>query len=251
MGLRGSIGFLLVVAIAFAISSYTFYHLTDYDQGKSFFSETIKDKILEESTAQDIKKAEEDTKNKCVGKGSVEIDITKEPLTINCSQLYTNTFETVLANSIYDHIYYKRYNCKFFDCFESTGTFSALIAQQNHKRYWVYYLYLLAIIAILAVLLFFVSEDWIEKTSSFGYVLLISGLGALPYIVTQMIFSQTSQFFKDVFYAQLIMLFIGVGLLVLKSILVKNKRQTIEDKWEQLHEKSKEENKDVKDNSKE
>jgi len=224
MALRGFIGFLLVLAIAFSFSSYMFFYLTEHDAGQQFFSKMIADRIEKEASAEDFAQAERYVRFECKDKGVAYLNITAEPLKINCTQMDKVPFNILLGNAIYDKIYYKSYDCGLIDCFFSTQNIPALIAGQSHDRYWSYYLYLLAIDIVLAILLFFVSEGWTKKASSFGYVLLVSGLGAFPFFVTQKLFNANMQFMNNIIYAQIIMLAIGIVLLVV-SIIIKSKRK--------------------------
>ena len=219
MALRGVIGFLLVLAIAFTFSSYMFYNLTIHDTGQQFFGKMLGDKIEQESSGEKLNQTEREVRFDCKEKGKATVEATKETLDIDCSKMDRIPFKILLANSIYDNIYYRKYDCKVFDCLGSTEKISGLIAQQNHMRYLVYYWYLLAIDIILAVLLFFVSPSWLKKASAFGYVLLISGLGALPFFVTQRIFSAGMAFMNNILYAQIIMFAVGVVLLVIAMIM--------------------------------
>ncbi len=218
MALRGVIGFLLVASIALTFSAYMFHNITVHDTGQKFFSKMLSDKISEEISSDDLNKTERNVRFQCKETGSATINATKEPLKIDCSKMDKIPFKELFANSIYDSIYYREYDCKVLDCFGSTDKISALISQQNHMAYLFYYWYLLAIDIILAVLLFFVSSSWLKKASGFGYVLLISGLGALPFFVTQKVFGAEMAFMNNMLYAQIVMLIIGIVLLVLDTV---------------------------------
>ena len=219
MGLRGFLGFLLVVAIAFTFGSYMFFNFTDHDTGQKVFSKMISDRISKEVSAQDLSDAEKDVAGQCQDKEFLYLNLTNDTLKVNCSQVGNLPFKAVFANAVYDNIYYKSYDCSFLDCLESSKKLPALIASQTHQKYWIYYLYLLCADVILAVLLFAVSSGWHRKANSFGYVFLISGLGALPFYVTQMIFGAQMEFMNKIFYFEIIMFILGVILLVWGSVL--------------------------------
>ena len=240
MALRGFIGFLLVLAIGLTFSSYMFFYLTEHDAGQQFFSGTIGDRIEKEASAQDFAKAESYIRSECKNKGIAYINITREPLRINCSQIDVIPFNNVLGNAVYDTIFYKSFDCGLIDCFFNTQNIPALISAQSHDRYWIYYLYLLAIDIVLAILLFFVSEGWAKKASSFGYVLLISGLGVFPFFVTQKIFNANAQFMNNLLYTQIIMLLVGIALLIV-SIIIKSSRKKRHGKEEDEEDEDEEE----------
>ena len=240
MALRGFIGFLLVLAIAFSFSAYMFFNLTEHDNGQQFFSKMIEDRISQEASAEDLAKTERDVRFDCKERGVAYINGTNESLKIDCTQVDKVPFNTLFANSIYDQIYYKKYDCKIFDCFGNKDNIPALIAEQSHSRYWVYYLYLIAIDIVLAILLFFVSDGWYKKANAFGYALLISGLGAFPFFVTQKIFNADMPFMYSLLKIQIAMLVAGIVLLVL-GIIIKSGRK--KGKYEEVGEEEEDEEK--------
>lgn len=228
MGLRGLIGFLLVLSIALTFSAYMFENLTVHDTGQKFFSKMISEKLSEESSQADLNATERNVRFQCKEKGVAYLNTSKDSIQIDCSKMDKIPFNELLANAFYEKIYYKEYDCKVVDCLGSTQNIPALIAGQNHMRYKFYYWYLLAIDIILAVLLFFVSSTWLKRASAFGYVLLISGLGALPFFVTQKIFGTDMAFMNNILYVQIALLIVGILLLVL-GIIFKPKNKEAED----------------------
>lgn len=218
MGLRGIIGFLLVLSIALTFSCYMFENLTVHDTGQKFFSKMISEKLSAETSQEDLGSTERNVRFQCKENGVAYLNTSKEKLQLDCAKMDKIPFNELLANAFYENIYYKDYGCKVLDCFTSTQKIPGLIAGQNHMRYKFYVWYLLAIDVILAVLLFFVCSTWLKRASYFGYVLLISGLGALPFFVTQKIFGAEMAFMNNILYAQLVLLGIGILLLVLNMI---------------------------------
>ena len=225
MALRGFIGFLLFLAIGLTFSSYIFFNLTDHAMGQQFFSKSISDRISEQATPDDFLAAEKDVNFSCKEKGYAYLNITDAQLKLNCPDIGRLPFKEIVSNAIYDNIYYKKYDCSFFDCF-NTKDISSLISQQVHSKYRIYYLYLMAIDVILAILLFFVSSSWYKRANAFGYILLISGVLAPLLFITETIFQANMDFMKNVLYVQLGMFAVGVILLVL-AMIFKPKEESI------------------------
>ncbi len=224
MALRGLVGFLLVLAIALSFGNYIFLNFTDYDTGKQFFPGMIAEQVEKESSEDSLRRAETYVRRECEDKESVELNITREPLDIDCSQVDEISFRALLSNSIYDAIYYKEYDCGFFSCFAETETFPALIARQSREKYRTYHWFLIITDIILAVLLFLVSEGWVRKASAFGYVFLISGIGILPSVAIQEIFTSAG-FFRNLVYIQVAMLVLGIALLALAVIFNRKQKE--------------------------
>jgi len=214
MALRGFLGFLLVLAIGLTMSSYVFFNMTEHDKGQQFLSKSISDSISQQAKQEDFLAAEKNVNFSCKETGTAYLNITNSRLKMNCSDVGKLPFKTMVANAIYNDIYYKSYGCGFFNCFTSTENFPALMAQQTHQKYWIYYLYLLCADVILAIILFAVSSGWHRKANVFGYVFLISGIGALPFYVTEKIFGTMADFMNKVFYVQIALFVLGVVLLI-------------------------------------
>lgn len=222
MGLRGLVGFLLVVAIALAFGAFMFYNFTEYSTGKEVFSGLIEERIVQETSEDDLVKAEQSVKKQCGTKEFAELKLSRNILEIECSQLAEKPFLAAVSGAIYDQqIYYRKYDCKSFGCLLEQETFPAVIAEQSHAGYRTYYLALFAISIVLAVLLFLISSGWHRKAISFGYVFLISGLGAVPFLFTRQVFGVPLLFMQKAVYLQLAMLIIGIILLVAAATIPK------------------------------
>ena len=229
MALRGFVAFLLVLFIALSFTNYMFLELTEHDTGKQIFSELIAERLEEQMTDEDLLETEAYVENRCKEQQTVSLELTRNPIEIRCEDTEDVPFKIALAGAIYDQeIYYKDYDCNLFDCLWEQETFPAMLSAQAREKYEDYMKYLVIIIIILAVLLFFVSEGWTEKAGSFGYVCLISGLGAIPLLFTQRMFSQALESIKISFYIQIVLLIAGIALLLLASELKKRRKKKLE-----------------------
>jgi hypothetical protein len=83
------------------------------------------------------------------------------------------------TDNLIEEIYYKQYDCKYWDCVKKTNDFLVLISEKSHS-YWQgkFYIFLLTSIALF-VLMFLVSN---RKSNAFIFSGVLTIISSLPFI---------------------------------------------------------------------
>lgn len=181
----------------------------------------------------------DEVRDYCVNNTEYKFDYNEISINISCASIDLDNPESIIKETFNDVVYdtyYKKYDCKFFDCFQKTGTPLFLVSEQA-RDYWQSKFYVSIIIALILILLIFLAAE--EKRNVpliVGLILSLSALcllklGDLLYLVAGEFSTMVKIFLSSTQNVFLFSLIMGIILIitgiVLKILNRKNKDNQI------------------------
>jgi hypothetical protein len=226
-GIVTIISFLLLCSFFFLNTSLTLTRSLEYDVVHGEIAKTVNDLIVSSSLQDKFLSFKQGTDSFCLNNSEYVFSSVGHAFVINCS-LLDSSFEEIIDSNVErmtQDIYYKEYDCGFFDCISKTHSPEFLVSKHT-RDYWnsKFYLALVLSLILIGVLLFFVENRYNLPIWS-GIVLIIS---SLPFMKIDWFIGLFSKLpildFMNVFISQgysvfLTMFPIGIALIVLGVIL--------------------------------
>lgn len=187
MGILRSVGkfigeFFFVFGLSLAIIMLTVTEVTDYNNLKPIVVSAVSEQITKQFDTQNISLFYSQISNQCSGKESIEIPISVAGnVALKCSDVKASKPEEMgglIANSLFDGIYYKKYDCEFIQCYQQLEPqdrimlFASSTANLFFKKVLIY-LWIGA--AASGILLLLSSRGW-EIPKNFGKSLMVVGI---------------------------------------------------------------------------
>lgn len=248
--LKVLISILLIASLILFVLTFSLSKTISYEKLKPVVSEAIKETIMENITDENeieeirtelIKNCTNEDINKEV---EIEVPIGKdvEKVTMKCSEIKISTPQQtidIFANSLFDKIYYKEYNCALVDCLKNPPAsikgnepiiFISNMASKEFKKY-ANYLFIIAIILILLIIVLSVPKYGALTTLGIDFL-----IASLPFFIFKFVLTKISlpeviagiikQFFNFVSICFLVIMIIGAILLVagIFSVLYKKRK---------------------------
>lgn len=204
---------IFILSLISAISVGSLSQFTEYEKIKPLFVELLQVQmesqipITEISGIQipegveTVEVAESDVlyqllSDACEGRDSADIPLGEaeaggfggvSTITINCTEFReleeqnitaTKYLTTLVAESIFDSFYYRKYDCGFLECIRK-GDILVIMSAKGNEFFNNIKLTLWLGAAIGAVMIFVFSEGWPERLKSFGWPMTLTGLSYL------------------------------------------------------------------------
>lgn len=227
--------FLFLLFLGLALFAYMESEASKAENLKSLFVPMIAEGISGNVTSEQLSLAHKAYLQNCTGKDSITIPMEPQAVTINCNELQNSNaeqFPTLIAESLFDSMYYKDYGCDFITCLQTLPKeqkFMVILSSTAQKFYEsiIFPMILLTVFAAIGILTF--AKDLSDKLKSLGWPILITGIGffVLPLLFKNMpqtaapLVENLNIVAKPVFTALTI---IGV-LLVVAGYFVKGKKK--------------------------
>lgn len=171
--------FLTLLIFVLAISSFT-----AYDNLKPVVTDVIKQQIT--TTPEELNKTYEALSFYCKTSGNETIFVPLQSnytqfLELKCSDVLKITFAQVpelIANTTFDNLYFKKYNCSFIRCIQLPGEekFLFIMSEQANKFLQKTIVYFGVLTVLSALALFVTTETWAGKFKAVGLILFFLGI---------------------------------------------------------------------------
>jgi hypothetical protein len=212
--------------LSLAVTSYALAGFTNYGTEKSTFVDVISGDFSERFFGNgDTEELRDALLFQCKSKSSVDLPVQSQTITLKCSEIKSNpNILAVMANALFDKVYYKKYDCNFFSCVSeelskgvSAETVFLFVGQKAHE----FYNWLLAAAAVLTITFVFVMRKF-EQTLAIrlkllGWPFLLTGISYL-YVFFRGQAGGLSKFTDPLFDLlspiYLVFLIAGIGLLI-------------------------------------
>jgi hypothetical protein len=164
--------FLSVLIFMLAISNFTSCNTL-----KPIFTDLIKQQLNE--TPEQLNSTYSILSSHCQTSGNETIYV--ESFKLNCSEIFSTTPEKlpeVIGNQTFDEIYFRRYNCSFFNCIQLPGQekFFYLMGRDANIFFNESIIYLALATVISAFILIAASETWSGRFKAIGISLVFIGV---------------------------------------------------------------------------
>ena len=108
--------FLFGIFLSLAVTSYALAGFTNYSVERSAFVNIISGDFSERFFGNgDTEELRDALLFQCKSKSSVDLPVQSQTITLKCSEIKSNPhILAVMANALFDKVYYKKYDCNFF-----------------------------------------------------------------------------------------------------------------------------------------
>lgn len=195
MGILRSIGkfvgeFFFVLCLSTLILLLTIVEVTDYGNLKPMVATIINQQVAKQMDAQTISLLHAQILSQCSDRETVEMPMGEwGNATLKCSDVNGSKPEelgSLIASSMFEKIYYKKYDCEFIQCYKKSGLqekailFASSTANQFFKKYLIY---LWIGTALFGLIILVSSRGW-EIPKNFGKSLIVIGI---PFILIKLL----------------------------------------------------------------
>jgi hypothetical protein len=169
--------FLSLLIIVFALANFT-----SYENLKPVFLNIAKQQI--NMTPQQLNSTYTTLMQLCKISGNETLYV--ESLEIKCSDIFSSTPENLpelIGSSTFEKIYFKKYDCQFFQCISLPGQdkFLFLLSEQANTFFKKSIIYLELIVVLSAVILIASIETWSGRFKALGLSLIF--VGAADFVI--------------------------------------------------------------------
>ncbi len=177
--------FLFGVFLSLAMTSYALAGFTNYDVAQPAFVSIISGDFSERFFGNgDTEELREALLFQCKSKSSVELPVQSQTITLKCSEVKSNpNILAVMANALFDKIYYKTYGCNFFGCISkelgkgvSAETVFLFVGQKAHGFYNVLLAAALTLTAAFGFIMLRFEQTLDVRLKLLGWPFLLNGI---------------------------------------------------------------------------
>ena len=174
---KGLFGFLFTISLAALILVLALENFTNYENLKPTFVNIVKDQF--NMTPQQLNSTYSALSKQCNTTGNKTIYIDEYGL--ECSEILKimpSDLPEFISNSTFDKIYFKKYDCQFFECINlpEDQRILFLLGNQSNEFFKNIIIYITIATILNAILLFVITETWPGRFKAIGITLLLSGI---------------------------------------------------------------------------
>ncbi len=182
--------FILTFFLTSLIFTIGLVQFTGYENMKIVFSDIAGSQIGGTMTEEELERLQQTLLELCEGEESVELQIleSEDPITIDCNEVravaedsersIVNVIGDVSSTTFFDEIYYKEYECNFFECIQ-TGQFTIIASAHGHSFFNQIQIYLAIGVAAGIIIVLIATENWSDRLKGVGWALVFTGISYL------------------------------------------------------------------------
>lgn len=182
--------FILTFFLTSLIFTIGLVQFTEYENMKIVFSDIAGSQIAGTMTEEELEQLQQTLLELCKDKESVELQIleSEDPITIDCNEVravaedsersIVSVIGNVSSTTFFDDIYYKEYDCNFFECVQ-TGQFTIIASAHGHSFFNQIQIYLAIGVAAGFIIVLISAETWPDRLKGVGWALVFAGISYL------------------------------------------------------------------------